>query len=297
MLGRNRAPADAAPDPTDTLRWMAGWLGTAVVCLLGPHYDRAMLLPATCMLVIAALPILAWLGQARAMRYALATVAIVVHASSWWNALTRYHSHHATFVARMDALEHARPGHTVAIHHYSPAPEDDWFLGEDLGNARLRQLVAIEAFGLRDIAIEPRFDGSTRTQGSRRFAARPMEPRPRIYAPRTCQPSGPTTCRLPASSSKLFVERLAHQVHYVSARLVVKNVNVPLCGSRRLFVAWADRTGRMIPRVLRSSAAQTGEYTVKVYRPEAERLDQAFALEDGQPKPIPYRGGQLQCAR
>src|SRR5262249_24016879 len=140
VLGRTRAPADAAPHPTDALRWMAAWFATAIWCLFGPRYDRPMLLPATCMLVVAALPYIVWLVRAPALRYLFVTIAIVVHATSWWSALTRYHGHHTVAAARMDALENAKPGDTVTIEHYTPAPEDDWFLGEDLYSARLRQL-------------------------------------------------------------------------------------------------------------------------------------------------------------
>src|SRR5262249_5106240 len=80
--GRTRAPAHAAPPPTDALRWMAAWFATAIWCLFGPRYDRPMLLPATCMLVVAALPYIVWLVRAPALRYLFVTIAIVVHATS-----------------------------------------------------------------------------------------------------------------------------------------------------------------------------------------------------------------------
>lgn len=293
LFNRTRAPADAAPEPTDTLRWMAAWIGTEVWCLFGPHYDRPLVLPATCMLVVAALPYLVWLARAPAIRYVLLTIAILVHAVSWWNALTRYHKHHEMADERMETLSNAKPGDTVTIHHYSPAPEDDWFLGEDLGSAQLRQLVAIDAFGLRDITVDPPY--------------RHIDPNPGIEL--ELETDGATPEELEAAhvpafwandvaaarkQFDLFVARLHARAPHAAARLVVKNVDVPLIGSRKLYAAWADATGSMIPRVSRSSVTWSGEYTVRIYRPYAEHLTEGYVLLDGEPKAIKPRDGQVK---
>lgn len=293
MLGRGRAPAEGAPDSAETLRWMGAWFATAIWCLFGPKYHQAMLLPATCMLVVGALPYLMWLAQSRILRYVLVAFALVVHGAAWTIALTRYHLHGAEAAARMHAIETARPGDVVKVAPYWPVPEDSWFVGEDLDFARLRQLLALDVFGLRDIDIDPPF---------RRF-----DPNPQIeVALETDNLSdadlraarAPTMWATDVAAARkqfeLFVKRLREQGRPVSARLVVKNIELAERGTRPLLVAWADAAGTMIPRVSRSPVDPNGEYTVKIYPPDSHQLKEGYVIEDGIATSIPYRNGGLR---
>ncbi|HMG24256.1 MAG TPA: hypothetical protein VK607_23135, partial [Kofleriaceae bacterium] len=67
----SRAGADELPPPRETLTWFWTWLLTCVACLFGPRYGEPTLLPATLVLVIAALPYVRWLCATRALRWAI----------------------------------------------------------------------------------------------------------------------------------------------------------------------------------------------------------------------------------
>src|SRR5690606_21753683 len=87
----------------------------------------------------------------------IVAIAVGVHAIVWTIAVPKYHGYGREGAARLAAFKHTQPGAIATIKPYSDIPTDFWFVGEDLEIARERQLVAIDAFGLRDIVFEPVF--------------------------------------------------------------------------------------------------------------------------------------------
>ena len=287
LLGRSRAPVDARPDPTHPLHWLIAWFLTSVWCLFGPDYDQFLLLPATCMLIIAAVPTLAWLAQSHILRYVLIATAVAVHIIAWSIVLVHSHDIGEQGAARMRILQSTPPGQIAVIPTYNPVPPSSWFHGEDFDLNRVRQLVAIEAFGLRDIVVQPPF--------------RRLDPNPHIEI--ALESDGPTDGAptmwvedvLGARKQfEFFVKRAADDDRAVSARLVVKNIELAERGTRPMLAGWADSQGTMIPRVVRSSIDSMGEVTVKMYRPWALQFDEAYIIEDGKARKIPYRAGALR---
>ncbi len=156
-FGRARVAADGRPDPRESAVLLVMYLATSVWCIFGPKYYEATLFPATCVLVVAALPWLLWFATARGHRLALVAFAVAVHAIAWTLALVDYHWIGAEGGTRLALLERARPGETVTVPAYREILPSPMFFGEDFMTARLRQLVAVDAFGLRDIVVEPPF--------------------------------------------------------------------------------------------------------------------------------------------
>ena len=72
-LGRRvfgRAPANddgAQPDPWVSAGLLVAYLATSVFCIFGPQYYEATLLPATLLLVVAAVPWLMWFAAGAAI--------------------------------------------------------------------------------------------------------------------------------------------------------------------------------------------------------------------------------------
>jgi hypothetical protein len=292
-LGRGRADSETRPEPTDSLRWFGVWLAIAVWCLFGPHYNEATLLPASCVLVVAALPHLLWLTSSRDLRVLINVFAVGVHLIVWPMAIAKYHRIGAEGMARMAIIEGAPPGGHAVITPYSQIPADFWFLGEDLGIARQRQLVAIESFGLRDIAfdrdfrrldLDPGLEFALDVDGVSEADLRAAHVPP-IWA------SELTAAR---KQFELFVKRL-HAVtgKRVSARLRVTNVTFQGRRDRPLLAAWSDAKGTMVPRTQRSSIDPNAQITVRIYRPESREFKEAWMIDDGVAQQIDYRGGSL----
>ena len=288
-FGRSRAAADARPDAADTSRWLVAWFATAVWCLFGPKYFDATLLPATCLIVIAGLPYLVWLATSRVLRYAIIALVVGVHAIAWPFALVTYHRFGGEGFTRMEALQLTPPGEVAHVKPYSQILSNAWFFGEDLATTQLRNLVAIEAFGLRDLMIAPPF--------------RRLETNPGIAI--TLDIDGVTDAELRAAKVpavwggvvavardqfELFVKRLrAITDKPISARLVVTNVAFAERGARPLLAAWVDRTGTMIPKTAISNLDEQNQVTIRIYGTEARQFKDAWIVDGGVARSTPYR--------
>lgn len=289
MVGRPNAPAEARPDAKGPLGWLAAWFATAIWCLFGPKYNEATLLPASCMLVIGALPVLFWLAEAKWLRACLIGIAVGVHLIVWPIALAKYRAFGNEGDLRMATLERTPKGQKAYIHAAAQIPPDFWFPGETLGIARQRQLVAIDAFGLRDIEFFEDF--------------RRLDPNPQIKM--HLDVDNITKDQLEAAhvpafwatevgtarkQFELFVKRLrAVSRTKISARLVV---DLPgYSDTRPLLAAWADDEGTMIPRSSRSSIDPDARITTRLYPPESRAFNEAFLIEGDHVAQIQYHGG------
>jgi hypothetical protein len=293
MLGRGRASQDPQhqPDPTESLRWFAAWFASSIWIQFGPKYNEALLVPATCMFVIGALPYLLWIATSRWLRYLVVTFAIAVHLIAWTIALVTYHQFGTEFADRLAAMESAPKGGTATIHPYSDIRPNFWFMGEDLGPVRLRMLVAVEAFGLRDIAIDPPY---------RRFETNPnIEVKLEVEGATDEQIKAarvpPIWASEPNAARKQFTTfmkrlRTVAGKRNVSARLVATNVDFPQRGTRPLLLAWANPQRTVIPRIAKSPIDANGEFTIRIYGRDPKWFDEAWVF-DGTIRSTPYRGG------
>jgi len=294
LFRRPHAADDGRPDPTDTLRWLLGAFATAIWALFGPKYNEATLFPVTCLLVVGALPYLVWLATARFTRIVLVVVAIAVHAITWSTMLAKYHKLGTEGFARMTALEATPKGQIAYVPRFSQTGSDFWFMGEDLWLARLRSLVAIEAFDARDIVLDPAF---------RRY-----EPSPNIELALEVDNASDTerkaahepavwATELSAARKQfeIFTKRLrANTGRAISARLVVKNVVFDQRGTRPLLAAWVDAHGTMIPRIARSPLDENSQYTIRIYPPDSRQFNEAWIIDDGIAVQTQYHGGSTR---
>lgn len=288
MLGRARAPADARPDPTDTLRWLVAWFATALWCLFGPKYNEAATLPATCMLVIAAVPYFLWLARSPWLRYALIAIIVVVHAVVWIKSIATYREAGAEGAARFAAIEATAPGRKVVVRPYTIMKATFWFYGEDFDRVRTRQLVATEAFELADIVLEPSFRNLERNPDiSFAFESDGLTAE-QLQAARV--PRWASEVSAARTQFELFVKRLRKlTASKFAARLVAENMTFSQARGRRVLAAWADETGTMIPRVARSPADAMSRYTIRIYGRDARRFNEAWLVTNGTATSIPYR--------
>ncbi|HTL31584.1 MAG TPA: DUF6056 family protein [Kofleriaceae bacterium] len=291
MFGKPVASEDNRPAAGETLWWFGIWFAMALWCLFGPRYNEATLLPATCILVIAALPFLLWLVSSRVLRVPVIAFAIGVHVIVWTLALAKYHEVGHEGAVRLATLQNAKPGMRVIIEPYRQIPPDFLFLGEDLHIAKIREMVAVDAFGLRGIEFDRSF---RRLDVDPQIALRlevdavgdaDLEA---AHVP-TFWSGELTTAR---KQFELFVKRLRAVTHKkVSARLAITNVSFPAANGRPLLAAWSDGEGVMIPRTLRSSIDPEAQITTRIYRPESREFTEAWVAEAGDAKQIQYHGG------
>jgi hypothetical protein len=288
--GRARASLDGCPDPKDGARWLAGWFVTSVWCLFGPHHYEATFLPATCMIVIAALPYLMWLASSKPIRYVIVGFAIGVHVVVWATVLTTYHKVGKEADVRMAILQHeAKSDRIPQLEPYSQVLPSSWFFGEDLALTRLRQLVALDVFKIPDIRLE---------------SFRRLELNPGIKL--ELEIDGPSAAELQAAAvprwstvisvAREQFERLVKRLRTITsqpitARLVVKNVNFPERGERPLLVAWSERGDVVSPRTAISPIDENNEYTMKLYGDDVKLFNEAWIVHDGTSTKTPYRNG------
>jgi hypothetical protein len=288
VFGRSRVPVESRPEARESAWLLFAYLATSVWCLFGPKYFEATLLPATCLLVVAALPWLLWFATARGHRLVLVVFAVAVHAVAWSVALHDYRTIGAEGAERQRILEHTHAGGTAVVHPFHDILPTSFFFGEDLAQARMRQLVATEALGIRDIVIEPAF---------RRF-----EPNPGVVV--SFEQEGATPQELQAarapelwstvpSVAREQFEQLVHRLQaggaHVTARLVAR-LAVPGLGARPLLLAWADAKELVSPRVALSTLDEENQYTVKLYS-DLKRFHEAWWLQGGVLVKTPYRNG------
>ncbi|MEP6859973.1 MAG: hypothetical protein ABJE66_05095 [Deltaproteobacteria bacterium] len=277
---------DAQPDPRASAWLVVAYLATSVFCLFGPHYYEATLLPATLVLVVAAVPWLLWFARQRGYRITLIAFVVAVQVIAWATSLATYHWIGEEGARRMELIAAAKPGDVVTVPPYSDILATNWFFGEDFSTARMRQLVAVEAFGLRGIEILPEF--------------RRLEENPHIMV--ELQVDGATPAQLAeASPPKIWStvpsvarEQFDQFVHKLEpgadARLVVTNVAFLDAKARPLVLAWLHGSELVSPRVVASTLDEENRYTVKMYT-DLGRFNEAWWIQAGVATKTPYRNG------
>ena len=176
----------------------------------------------------------------------------------------------------------------MTVPPYSEILPSSWFFGEDFSTARMRQLVAVEAFGLRGIEVAPEF---------RRLEANPhVEVELQVEG---ATPAQLAAARPPAIWSTVpavareqfdqFVQRLEREAT-ADAKLVVTNVAFVDPKARPLLLAWSHGEELVSPRIVVSTLDEENQYTVKMYS-DLARFDEAWWLQAGVATKTPYRNG------
>lgn len=287
-VGKTSAPASERPEATQPI-WLAVIaFATVIVCLFGPKYNEPLLLPATTLVIVACVPFTLWLARVPLTRYLLIALVVIVHATAWSIALAKYRRLGSEGEARLAKLQSAEPTKVAVVPPYSQTLSDFWFIGEDLGIARVRELVAIQGFGLGGVSLEPAFrrmeldpDVQLALEVEGVSAAQLEQARaPRVWA------SDISAAR---KQFEQFANRLTKIVGKPLARLVVKNL--AWTDSRPLVVSWLDGKGLMNPRVSRSTLDENSFYTIRIYGAPAKLFKQAWIVERGTKTETSYRGG------
>lgn len=291
--GAPRDPAPPAlPEPRETRAWFWTWLGICVICLFGPRYSEATLLPATTVLVIAALPYVRWLCTTRLVGRAVVAIAIGVHAIAWPTALGLFARLDDEFRDRVTRLERAPAGSVAVIAPYSENLPSSWFFGEDW-SAASRQLVGIELYGVRDIAFDPRFgklednpgveialDADGLTAEQRRSAS------PAYWA---------TDVSSAREQFELFVERAERAAgDRFTARLAVAGIDFPQRRGRPLEAARYERGALLAPRALRGNPDPNDRQQITLPPAVAAAYPEAYAVRGGASEPLRYDGSALR---
>ncbi|HET9625498.1 MAG TPA: DUF6056 family protein, partial [Kofleriaceae bacterium] len=239
------------PAPRTTRAWIVAWLGLLVLALTGPRYTEPTAFPATLALVVGLTPYVAWLCETRAIRGAVIALVAVLHVAIWGRGLAVYARLAGEFADRMAKIHAAPPGGVATIAPYSQLEPSAWFFGEDWLLAG-RQTVAIELFGLRDIAFDTDLD---RSEDNPQIAVR---------AELTGLPDAARAAFVPAiwasdpSSAKNQIETLVHRLRRAGvagyrARFFVDNLPFAERGARPLELAWYDRGELTVARASHSS--------------------------------------------
>jgi len=285
------ALAVALPDPRETHAWFWAWFGICVVCLFGPRYSEATLLPATLVVVIAASPYVAWLCSTRPLRWAVVALAIVVHVLAWSTALTLFARLGDEFRDRMARLERAPAGSVAVIAPYSEALPTSWFFGEDWVVAS-RQLIGIELFGVRDIEFASRF--------------RRLEDNPHLaitletegLTDEQVRTASPAYWATDASDARLQLEDFVKRARRATgkpftARLVVAPIAQLEFAERKgrpLEVAWYEHGELTAPRVVRGTPDPTDRQNISLPAALAAAHPESYVVRDGKAAAAAYDG-------
>jgi len=288
----SRAGADELPPPRETLTWFWTWLLTCVACLFGPRYGEPTLLPATLVLVIAALPYVRWLCATRALRWAIAAIVVGVHAINWATALPLFAGLDDEFHGRVARLERTPAGGVAVIAPYSEALPTRWFYGEDWALAT-RQRVGIERFGVRDIAFEPRFGKlEDNPQVDVRLAADGL-------TADQVRAASPPFWATEVSGAREQFEVFAARAERAggpgfTAQLVAGGLEFPERNGRPLYIAWYERGALTAPRSTRSNPDPTDRQQITLPQRLAAALPEAYLLYAGAVKRAAYDGGSYR---
>jgi hypothetical protein len=289
MRTRSQAPLPPAaaaplPDPRETLSWAWAWLGICVVSLFGPRFGDPTLLPATLVLVVAALPYVQWLCATPALRVLIVGTALGIHAVAWYGAVSETARIHDEFRARLATLERTPAGEVAVIPPYSELRPTPWFGGEDWSVAS-RQLIGIELFGVRDIELRPWFRWlevnvhlTFRLESQGLDAAQLRAAVPTLWA--TDVPSA-------RQQFDLFVkraERIAGKAF--TARLLVDDLVFLERKARPLMIAWFEHGKPTVPRTTRIGPDPTFRHKVTLTRGIAEAHRESYVVQDGRATPI-----------
>jgi hypothetical protein len=286
-FGKVGVPDDDRPDAPTSARLLVAYLASSVLCMFGPKYYEATLFPATCLLVVAALPWLLWFARLRGFRIALAVVAVAVHAVAWGMALKTYRWIGEEGAARFAVISKAAAGSSPTVPPSSEILQSAWFVGEDFITPRVRQLVAVEVFGLHDISVAP---------GFRRLEANPMVQV--AFEQEGATPAELAAARPPAiwstvpSVAREQFEALTKRLPtHVTARLVVTNPAFAELHGRPLLVAWTADDRPVLARAQISTLDEENQYTIKMSAVNPKQFDEAWWVQGDVTTKTPYRNG------
>ncbi|HEU0036495.1 MAG TPA: DUF6056 family protein [Kofleriaceae bacterium] len=271
------------PDTSDTLRWLAIWLGVSILALFGPQYSEATLFPTALVLVVAAYPYVTWLTTSRPLRLALVAIVVAIHLVAWTMALAKYISIGAQFRGRIAKLEAAPPGSVVVLPPYSQVEPTFWFIGEDWADNGARQLAAIDLFGLADIDLSPGF--------------RRLDPNPRLRVHLDTDGVSPEQLRAAeapalwateptAARSQLdgLVNRLVDALGPTFAlRLVADDVEFAERKGRPVYVGWYDHGTKRYPKV---ATTQPDDANRQLVRAPSLGTEEVYVVHDGKATPV-----------
>ena len=291
LLGKARAPVSERPDATETWHWFFAWLAIAVWALLGPKYSEATLWPASVALIAGALPYLSWLAHVRILRLALIALVVMVHAIVWTVAITTYAPLGREGWKRLALLERGPVGEVAVVPASAQQQPSFWSFGEDLNKAGPRQTVAIDAFGLRDIELEPetrryepnagvevRLELTGVSEADQRQARLPG-----VWA---------TDISVARHQFEGFAERLrAVTGHDVEARLVAEHLAPTRIGNRPILVAWAEHGTIVSPKITRAPGDANDRFALQINGPAAQLFTEAWLLHRGTATSVPYLDG------
>lgn len=272
--------ADDLPATKDGIWGIVGYLGTSALCLFGPKYYEATTFPATCLLVATAMPLLSWFER-HGYRLALIVFAVAVHLVAWGMALVSYQWIGAEGAQRFALLEAGAPGQRVTVPPYREILSSFYFAGEDFSTPRVRQQVALEVFGLREILVDPPY---------RRLEIDPgLDVVLEVDGP---TPAGtpPMWSSVPLVAREQFAAFAALLPSGVNARLVVRNLRFAEAGNRPILLAWREGDELVNPKTLISPLDEENQYSLKMYG-DLRKFDEAWIVHDGVATKTPYRNG------
>jgi hypothetical protein len=264
----------AAPDPLaealaplagDAAGWLAAAIGLALALRVGPGANGPLLMPAVLALCVAAWPIVRVLTCRPVPRAIVIAVVVVVHAVMWPTALARQAALHRAFVDRLAAIARTPPDQIARVAPYRHVIADAWTVGDDWNDVDLREALARDHFGVRDLELAPAFteyeaspalalalevDGATPAQVT---AAAPP-------------PSWPRS--LPRARLELaaFARRLHAAAPAAVARLAITDPLPawPARGDRPVYAAWSDVDRHPLPAARHTRPDDTGRVTAKL---------------------------------
>lgn len=292
-LGRRHAVQADAPSPNEACRWLLAWFLTAAWCLFGPRYGESTLLPATICLVVGAAPFFGWLAASPVIRVLLAVLAIATHLVVWTLSLASYHTLGTEGRERLAILQRTPPAEVATVPRYSQLMPSFWVLGEDWGAAAPRQHVAIGAFGLADIELEPRYrryEINPHVEVELQTDGIPQE----LLAAATPPAVWAGELSVVRRQFTQLVKRLrAITGRDVTARLAVEDVQLPAAAGRPLLAAWFDGRELVAPRVSRGATQQNSRYVIRIFPPFATRFSEAWLVTEDDVRALAIQRGVI----
>ena len=274
-LRRDVTPRVELPPPRESYTWFWTWAVLVVLYLVGPRFGDAILLPATLVLVIAALPYLPWLSATAAMRRTVIAIVVGIHLIAWPTALLKYAELGGEFHDRVARLERTPPGAVAVIPPYTAALPTSWSFGEDW-NQPSRQLVGIEVYGVRDIAFAPRFGRlEDNPQIAIALESDGLTPAQVRSASPVYWATDPTSAR---EQFEAFVERARREAGRDFTARLIASFDFAERRGRPVLIAWYDRGMLTAPKVNRSNPDPNDNQRITLPAGLAGTLREAYVV-------------------
>lgn len=289
------ARTDDAEDLVAAPRWVAVWVATVLLALLGPLYNESTLLPGTIVLAIAALPFVRLLARPLGMRILIAVVVAAVTAGNWASGLAMYARLHGEYEARLDTLHATKASGIAVVKPYSEIHQSFWFYGEDWGKATVRETVARGVFGLADIEMatpfrtlerSARLSMTLETTGAK--DAQLLEARRPNLWPRDLNVARLVFLR--------FAGRFERGVPKGTAHLAITNLDSPVLKGRPVYVGWVEDGKITVPRAKHASPDTEDRYQVPIDTAIRKEFPELLAIGPKGPVPVTLVDGKLAYA-